>query len=95
MFPLIGSFLVSIVGHLVGKSISQAWEAQKSAPAAANGAQNSSEPFAAALTDETRRYAEAPGLTATDAPTVGLPPATVNFAGSAGSGFSLSEIQSQ
>lgn len=95
MFPLIGSFLVSIVGHLVGKSISQAWENSKNAPAQTSSTQTSSEPFATALTDETRRYAEAPGLTATDAPTMGLPPATVNFAGSTGSGFSLSEIQTQ
>jgi hypothetical protein len=81
MFPIIGSLLVAAAGHLLGKAAGKVWDTQakrETAPAA--GASSGS--FASALSNETQRHAQAPGLTATGASRgPGLPPASGDFGG--------------
>ncbi len=80
MFPLIGSLLVAAAGHLLGKAAGKAWDAQGKRDAAAAGAAQGS--FSSELSKESQRFAQAPGVTATDAPRgPGLPPATGDFGG--------------
>ena len=80
MFPVIGSLLVAVAGHLLGKAAGKAWDAQAKRDAAAAGAAQGS--FSSALSKETQRFAQAPGMTETDAPRgPGLPPASGDFGG--------------
>jgi len=75
MFPLIGSLLISVAGHLLGKVAGKALDSNAKPDAAA--AQHS---FSTTLSQETQRFAQAPGSTAVDMPTgPGLPPANGNF----------------
>lgn len=96
MFALIGSFLVSIIGQLAGKSIWDKLEASRTAASSAAGGAAATPPFQSALADASRRYAQAPAVTtdvalATDP---ALPPSSVGF--SPGSPvFPLDSIQSQ
>jgi hypothetical protein len=101
MLPLIGSFLLSAIGGLAGKALWRAWENFQNAPAAVSGTrQAGSAPFATVLQDQTQRFAQAPGVTATDLPVAGTaalaaPLAAVNFASLTASRplFSLNDIQ--
>jgi hypothetical protein len=94
MFPLIGSFLVSVIGHLAGKSIWDRLESSK-ASASATSAAGGPAPFQRALADAGRRFAEAPATTVSDVSVApALPPATVGFA-SDSPVFSLDSIQAQ
>ena len=75
MFPLIGTLLISVAGHLLGKAAGKALDSN--AKPDAGSAQSS---FSSTLSQETQRLAAAPGVTATDMPSgPGLPPATSDF----------------
>jgi len=83
MFPLIGTLLMSVAGHLLGKAAGNAWDARvKTETPAAGTAQSGQSAFSSALAKETQRLAQAPGTTATDAPSgPGLPPAKTDLGG--------------
>ena len=75
MFPLIGSLLISVAGHLLGKAAGKALDSNTKPDA---GAAQSS--FSTTLSQETQRFAQGPAATATDMPSgPGLPPATSDF----------------
>ena len=81
MFPLIGSLLISVAGHLLGKSVGNAWDARAKGEAAAAGtAQSGQKAFSSTLAQETQRFAQAPAVTAVDVSGgPGLPPAKADF----------------
>ena len=75
MFPLIGSLLISVAGHLLGKAAGKALDSNAKPD---TGAAQSS--FSTTLSQETQRFAQGPVVTATDMPSgPGLPPATSDF----------------
>ena len=76
MFPLIGTLVMSVAGHLLGKAAGNAWDARKTEAAKTGPTQSGQSGFSAELAKETQRLAQAPGTTASDAPSaLGLPPA--------------------
>jgi hypothetical protein len=101
-FPLIGSFLVSAVGSVVGRTLWQLWESRDAgaAPPPARP-QPGAAPFANVLKEQSQRFAAGARATATDLPPAraALPTAPVTFVGpslrssTSGSGSPLSEIQ--
>jgi hypothetical protein len=98
--PVIASFLLSAAGSVLGKALWQAWQNRDGGTtAAASRAEAGAAPFANVLKEQNQRYAQAPGLTATDLPAAGapLPVAAANFASvtaRAGSSvFKLNDIQ--
>lgn len=99
MLPIIGSFILSVAGSMLGKALWRVWESRDGAAAAAGKAQPGAAPFANVLKEQSQRYAQAPGATATDLPTgsAALPVASVNFASltarAGTSAFPLSDIQ--
>ena len=100
MLPIIGSFVLSAVGSVVGKALWKLWEGRDGgATAAAGKTQAGAAPFANVLKEQSQRYVQAPGATATDLSAAGapLPVASVNFASltarAGTSAFPLSSIQ--
>jgi hypothetical protein len=94
MLPLIASFLVSVIGHLAGKSIWDKHESSK-ASASATSVAGGPAPFQRALVDASQRFAEAPATTASDVSVApALPPTTVGFAPDSPV-FSLDSIQAE
>jgi hypothetical protein len=97
--PVIGSFLLSAAGSLIGKALWQAWQNRDGGATAASGANANAAPFANVLKEQGQRYAQAPGATATDLPAAGapLPVASVSFASltapAGDSTFALGDIQ--
>jgi hypothetical protein len=98
--PVIGTFLLSAVGSMLGKALWQAWQSRDGGTTAAAGrAEAGAAPFANVLQEQNQRYAQAPGATATDLSAAGapLPVATAHFArvtARAGSPmFKLNDIQ--
>jgi hypothetical protein len=80
MFPVIGSLLVAAAGHLLGKAAGKVWDTQAKRDTTAAGSAPGS--FSSALSTEAQRFAQAPGVTATDAARgPGLPPASGDFGG--------------
>jgi len=98
--PIIGGFILSAAGSVIGKALWNLWENRDGAAAAAAKGDKGEAPFASVLKDQTQLYAQAPGVTATDLPAAvaPLPTATVNFASltarGAKSPFPIGEIQS-
>ena len=81
--PVIGTFLLSAAGSVIGKALWQAWQSRGGGTTTAAGrAEAGAAPFANILQEQNQRYAQAPGATATDLPAAGapLPVATANFA---------------
>ena len=75
MFPLIGTLLMSVAGHLLGKAAGKVMDSN-SKPDAGQAS------FTKVLAQENQRLAQVPGATATDGATgPGLPPAANGFGG--------------
>ncbi|MBI4593151.1 MAG: hypothetical protein HY728_02970, partial [Candidatus Rokubacteria bacterium] len=81
MLPLIGTLLMSVIGHLAGKSIWEKLEASKAAAATPAANPTGTPPFKAELTDATQRYAQAPTVVSDVVSGPPLPPSTVGFGG--------------